>query len=173
MELWVTGEQAALDLTHQLVGAHFTRPNVIAHRARALPTPGDWEDKPRQPEDLVGGVFPVPWQRADVDGTTLTIAWVRRGEAFDHVTANEQPDHVTITVHERFRPIWTEAGHPIAVAGPEAFRLGTANVELGDPLGERGLLDGATGRAPNDLSIWQYQEKEARAQVLKAPMRHR
>jgi hypothetical protein len=173
LELWVTDEQAALELTHRLVGAHFTRPYVIAHRVRARPTPGDWEDKPRKPEDLVGGVFTVPWQRADADGTTLTIAWRRRGEAFDHVTVTEQPDHVTITVHERFRPIWTEDGHPIAGAGPETFTLDTAHVQLGDPLGERRLLDGATGRAPDDLSIWQYQEKEARAQVLKSRLRLR
>jgi len=123
VEVVVTTEQAALDLTHRLVGEHFTRPYVIAHRVCARLTPGEWEDKPRKPEDLEGGVFPVPWQRADVDRTTLTIAWRERGEAFDHVTADEQPDRVTVTVHERFNPIWTEDGHHIAFAGPDMFRL--------------------------------------------------
>jgi hypothetical protein len=137
LELWVTSEQAALDLTHELVGERFARPHVIAHR-----------------------------------GGTLTIAWRQRGEAFDHATADEQPDHVTVTVHERFDPVWTEDGHPIAFAGPDMFRLGTARIELAQPLGDRRLVDGATGRAPDDLSIWEYQEKEERAQVLRARLRH-
>ena len=47
----------------------------------------------------------VRWQRADVDGRTLLIAWRERGDAFDHVTADEQPDRVTVTVYERFGPI--------------------------------------------------------------------
>jgi hypothetical protein len=141
---------------------------VIAYRVRASPTPGDWEDKPREPEDLEGGVLPVRWQRADVDGTALTIAWRGRGEAFDHVTADEQPDRVTVTVHERFGPIWTEEGHPVAFGGPDLFTLRSARVELTQPLGDRLLLDGATGRAPGDLSIWEYQEKEEREHVLGA-----
>ena len=38
-----------LELTDQLVGAHFTPPTVIAHRVRAKPTPGEWG-----PRSLVG-----------------------------------------------------------------------------------------------------------------------
>jgi hypothetical protein len=141
---------------------------VIAHRVRAQPTPGEWEDKPRKPSNLTGGVYPVRWQRADVEGTTLTIAWRERGETFEHISADEYPDHVTITVHERFGPNWTEDGHPIGFAGPDVFNLRTAHVELARPLGERRILDGATGRAPDDLSIWEYHEKEDRDQVLRA-----
>jgi hypothetical protein len=169
--LWVASEQAALQLIDELVGAHFKRPGVIAHRVRVKPTPGEWEDKPRSPGDLVGGVFPVPWAHAEMDGTTLTLAWDRRGNAFEHVTVDERPDRVTITVHERFGPIWSDDGIPIASAGPDMLRLSTAQVQLAEPVGERRLLDGATGRAPGDFSIWQYREKEARARVLKARSR--
>jgi hypothetical protein len=167
----VTSEQAALELVHRLLGEHFTRPYVIAHRVLARPTPGEWENKPREPEDLQGGVLPVPWQCADVDGTTLTIAWLRRGEAFDHVSADEGPDRVTVTVHERFDPIWSQDGHRIAFPGAEMFRLGSARVELALPLGDRLLIDGATGRAPDDLSIWEYREREDRAHLLNARLR--
>jgi hypothetical protein len=144
---------------------------VIAHRVRARPTPGEWEDKPQQPEDLTGGVYPVRSQRADVHGATLTIAWRECGESFDSVGVDEQPDRVLITVRERFGPSWTEDGIPIGVAGPDTFRLGTATVELARPPGKRPVVDGATARSPDDLSIWQHQAKETRALVLAARLR--
>jgi hypothetical protein len=97
----------------------------------------------------------------------LTIAWRECGESFDSVGVDEQPDRVVITVRERFGPSWTEDGIPIE-GGLERFGVGRATVELARPLGKRPVVDGATGRAPDDLSIWQYQAKETRAQVLAA-----
>jgi hypothetical protein len=168
LELWVTSEPAALELTRRLIGEHLDRDDVIAHRVRARPTPGEWEAKPRRPEDLIGGVYPVRWQRADVDGATVTIAWRGSGESIEGVSVDEQPDQVIITVRKRFGPIWTMDGIRIGVARPGRLRLGTARVELAQPLGKRHLIDGATSRAPDDLSIWQHQAKQTRAQILAA-----
>jgi hypothetical protein len=167
----VRSEQVALALTQQLIGEHFARPYVIDHRVRARLTPGGWEDKPRGPEDLTGGVYPVRWQRADVDGARLTIVRGECGESFDRVTVDEHPDKVIVVVWERFGPIWDEDGIPFAVVGLEEFRLGTAELELARPLGARPLVDGATGLARDDLSIWQYAEKETCAGVLAAKLR--
>jgi hypothetical protein len=173
LKMWVPNERAALELSQQLVGEHFTRPNVIAHRVRAQPTPGEWEDKPRKPSNLTGGVYPVRWQRAEVEGTALTIAWRQRGRAFEHISTDEQPNQVTITVHERFGPNWTEDGRRIAFGGPDVFNVRTAPVPLTRPLGNRLLLDGATGRSPADLSIWDYREKQDRDQILRARLPRR
>jgi hypothetical protein len=172
LKLWADGEQDALALTQQLVGEHFARPGVIDHRVRAYLTPGEWEDKPRSPQELTGGAYPVRWQRAEVDGARLTIAWAERGESLHRVTVDERPDQVIITVWKRFGPIWTEDGmrKGIARPGTRGVRVGTAKLQLERPPDDRVLVDGATGRAPDDLSIWQYAEKETRARVLAATL---
>jgi hypothetical protein len=44
---------------------------------------------------------------------------------------------------------------------PQCIRL-----QLAARVGERALIDGSTGRTPGDLTVWEFEERERREQVL-------
>lgn len=164
--LYAPGEAEALALTRELLAGELTGSAIVAHRFDAQRTPGELEDKPRGPEDLRDSFGPVRWQRGDVDGSTVTIVWDSVGEGFERVEVDEHSDEVVVTVFERFGPLFDEDGTPTAIAAMYVFRPRCVCVELDAPLGTRRLIDGATGRAPGDLTVWEWRERELRENVL-------
>jgi hypothetical protein len=68
---------------------------------------------------------------------------------------------VVVTVWARHGPRFTRAGIPrIGVSGECTHCIDAA---LAAPLGRRAIIDGATGRAPDDIGPFEYIERNARA----------
>lgn len=83
-------------------------------------------------------VKPVPWQlwSSDSEGTRLTVHYfTNRGYEFDRVDQAETERTVTITVFER-PPVGT-----LRLAGV----VRRASLILDKPVGDRAVVDGATG----------------------------
>ena len=87
----------------------------------------------------------------------MDIVWDSR-EPLERVDIAETATAVAITLHEHRDPDIHYVGF-----GVNARRV---RLRLAAPIGERALLDGSTGRAPGDLGIWDFAERELRAQVL-------
>jgi hypothetical protein len=158
LAIWAAGADEAEGLARSLLAAYFADAAVHAHRLTVARTPGPIEARPRGPADLEETVEPVRWQRAVVDGQDARILWYEHGYRLERVDIAETPDTVTITILERRDARYGPDGVPIARVLPSP-RPHAVRVRLAAPIGQRTLLDGATGRAPDDLGVWEIQSK--------------
>jgi hypothetical protein len=141
-------EGAATALVEEMLSDYVAGHKVVAQRERVRPQPS---------KHRTSRLVPVPWQRAEVDAADVDIVWDSR-EPLERVDIAETATAVAITLHERRDPHIHYVGF-----GVNARRL---RLRLAAPIGERALLDGSTGRAPGDLGIWDFNERELREQVL-------
>jgi hypothetical protein len=167
LEIWADTEAEVSRLARSLLDdflAQHASEDIEARRLETFRTPGQIEVKPRSARDLEDRVGCVRWQRADVDGRDLRIIWRSQGNPLERVDVAETPDAITIAVYERHGPLFTEEGYPIATAG--GGRPSCVLLQLDAPLADRALLDGSCGRAPDDLTIWEIDEKRALDEIL-------
>ena len=100
-----------------------------------------------QPRAGMADTRPVPWSLHGVsgDGRTVRAAWysgVEPCSVVDSVRVKETDDAVTITIQEGADPAQPD------VACIDLAVLRGTRVQLDAPLGDRDLIDGATGAAP-------------------------
>jgi hypothetical protein len=102
-----------------------------AHPKMVTPSPG-LED-----------VRPTAWSRATptADGTALTVDfWGSPCQGIDHVSTRETASTVTVTLYEGTLPA------SVGAACPAIVMLEAVRVQLSTPLGNRTVVDGASGK---------------------------
>jgi hypothetical protein len=148
IEISAPGEAVALREAERQLRGYVAEHRVDASRVRLLPG--------RRPDPRAEV---MPWQRAEVQGACVDLVWDSR-EALARVEIAERADTVAITLTERRDP------GIFGYVGGDGVSPQRAGVTLAAPLGNRTLIDGATGRAPDDLGIWDSAERTRRAHVL-------
>jgi hypothetical protein len=140
-----------------------TRKRGLPRRVTAtLAQGGDpWTDGPCGPEDFEPSLAPFGWHAHEPSPRGVRIAWYGGGVRLDRVDVEETPERVVLTLWASYGPRFTRDGTPrVSVSGDYTHCV---DVALAAPLGERAILDGATGRAPDDIDPFDYIERNARA----------
>jgi hypothetical protein len=166
--IWAATEDDARALAEQLLDAYFAGNEVVARRVRAFPATAALMLKPRGPEDLEERVTPVRWQLAEPDDVRLRVTWDSGGGRFEHAEATESATSVAVTIYERFGPAFAPNGMPIFSTGTGGPKPRAVTLELQAPLGDRTLLDGATGRPPDEFGIWDWRLRRERDELVAA-----
>jgi hypothetical protein len=139
-------EATALASATRMLGEYIRGHEVIATRARPSPT-----EAAREPY-----LAPVRWQCVGIDAASVDMLW-DSPEPLARIDVEESATAATITLFERVDPEIEGLGGGIH---PQRLLLA-----LAAPLGDRELLDGGTGRAPDDLSVWDFDERARRERL--------
>ena len=101
------------------------------------------QDEPRSAEDFESRLVAASWEHWEPVGGGVRIAWTSGLLPLERVDVAETTAHVTITLWERHPPRFRENGSPSL---PHAVRMArSTEVALAAPVGERRVMDGATG----------------------------
>ena len=85
----------------------------------------------------------------------------------ERVDVDETPERVTVTVWERYPPAFLRDGTPVGIAA--IGRIQSVDVVLREPLGTREVIDGTTGRRPDDIDEFDYVQRNMRARLGTVP----
>jgi len=111
-------------------------------------TPGPARPKIVTPSPGLADVRPISWTRAipSGDGTVLTVRfWGSPCLSIDHVSLQETPSTVTVTLYQGTLPSM------VGSACPEIAVLEAVQVRLASPLGDRTVVDGARSESPSPV----------------------
>jgi hypothetical protein len=159
--IWAPSEDAARGIGDALVTVRGQR------RITAVPAPGDALDPqhvPRSPADYESRLVATRWERCVPSDAGAKIVWFTGISPLERVDVDETAERVTLTLFERHPPAFEVGGAP-------RFRLAIGyircvEVALAAPLGDRELIDGATGRRPDDLDVFDRSGRSRREEVL-------
>jgi hypothetical protein len=159
--IWAAASGEACAIADGLVTARGRR------RITVSPAPGDAldpENVPRSPGDYESRLVATRWQRGEPSAGGVKIAWFTGMSPLERVDVDETDERVTITLTERHPPAFAEGGAP-------RFRLAIGSIRcvevpLEAPVGDRELIDGATGRRPDDLDPFDASGRSALEEVL-------
>jgi hypothetical protein len=133
----------------------------------APPTEGHAEDaRPKSREDYESRLVPTPWHRGETveDGRHVKILSFSGRAPVERVEIMERPDAVTITLLERRPPRFSSDDSPTVTSAVSVVKC--VEIALDAPLGERPMIDGATGRPPATIEPGDDGERLSRAQAL-------
>jgi hypothetical protein len=124
------------------------------------------DDGQKAPEDFESTLAATPWHRSEPvgDGRLLKVVWFTGPCPLERVDVEEDADRVTISLWERMPPAFDSDGTPIGIKAIGFMRC--VEVPLKEPLGDRGVFDGATGQQPADIKPGNYLERGARTDAL-------
>jgi hypothetical protein len=124
------------------------------------------DDDPKGPEDFESTLAATPWHRCEAvgDGRLLRVVWFTGPCPLERVDVEEDADRVDITLWERMPLAFDTDGTSIGIA--LIGRMRCVEVPLEEPLGQRRVFDGATGRQPADIKPGNYRERGARSDAL-------
>jgi hypothetical protein len=152
-------EAIAGELVDRLTGD----PGLPRLLTATVPPAGDpWTDGPSGPDDFEPSVARLRWHAHEPSARGVRIAWYGGGRS-DHVDVEETPERVVVTLWKRLGPRFSRDGIPRLEVG--GARTGCVDVSLKAPLGERTIIDGTTGREPDDIDAFDYVERNARAEL--------
>jgi hypothetical protein len=101
------------------------------------------DDEPRSPEDIESRLVPAAWEQWEPVPDGVRVTWTSGLLPLERVEVAETAAHVTITLWERHPPRFREDGSPSL---PHAVRMArSAEIALEAPVGERRVMNGATG----------------------------
>jgi hypothetical protein len=164
LRIWAAGEAEACAIAEPLVDA-LMGAGTGRRKLQASPALSDeWHKLPRSPEDYETSLVATRWHHRQASQAGVKIFWCTGPCPLERVDVDETPERVTITLLERHPPRFAEGGTPY---GTVAIGLTHCiEVTLQAPLGSREVIDGATGRAPDDIDDFDYVERNAVAQFL-------
>jgi hypothetical protein len=158
--IWGESEGEARAIADGLVTAAGRR------RITVEPAPGDALDPqrvPRSPADYESRLVATRWQRCQPSDAGVKIAWFTGLPPLERVDVEETGERVTITLWERHPPAFSEGGAPRFVLAIGYIRC--VEVPLRAPLGDRELIDGSTGRHPDDLDPFDAPGRSTHAEL--------
>jgi hypothetical protein len=102
-----------------------------------------WE--PPAPRSSESVTRPIPWSHYEpaADGLHLTITWSSGHAALERTNVTEEPERVTIALHERRAPLVLPDGMETGESLARSTRM--VKVRLATPLGERTVFDAFDG----------------------------
>jgi hypothetical protein len=159
--IWARSEDEAHAIADGLVTVRGRR------RISVEPAAGDALDPqhvPRSPADYESRVVATRWQRCEPSDAGVKIVWFTGICPLERVDVHESPERVTITLSERHPPAFAEGGAPRFVLAVGYIRC--VEVPLAAPLGRREVIDGATGRRPDDLDPFDVSGRSRLREVL-------
>jgi hypothetical protein len=127
----------------------------------------EYFDLPRSPADYEPRLVKTRWHHHQPSPAGVKIVWFTGPCPLERVDVDETPERVTITVWERYPPAFTEGGTPIGIAAIGLVQ--SVDVRLEAPLGDREVIDGTTGRRPDDIDEFDYVERTIRERILGGP----
>jgi hypothetical protein len=161
------------DLLEQVVGTEPERvrryPGItsqVAARPASVPEQYAEDARPQGPEDYESSLVAAAWYRSETvdDGRRLKVLSFSGSDPLERVDVQEGSDRVTVTLLERHPPRFLPDGTPSAATANIVTKC--VEVVLGAALGERVVVDGATGRPPADIQPGDSGEWLNRAQAL-------
>ncbi len=124
----------------------------------------DYHRLPRRPEDYRSKLVTKSWQRFEPSALGVKVLWWTGPCELERADVDETPERVTITLRERYPPAFAEGGDPIEVVA--IGRIRCVEVALARPLAGRAVVDGSTGRPPDELDDFDDHARNKREWVL-------
>jgi hypothetical protein len=166
LHIWAADENEACTIARPLVDGLMGSAKG-RRRLQAEPAYSDeYFDFPRTPEDYEPRLVKTRWHHYQPSAEGAKIIWFTGPCPLERVDVDESLERVTITLWERYPPAFAEDGTPIAIAAIGFIR--SVDVRLDAPLNEREVIDGTTGRRPDDIDDFDYVERNMRDQILAA-----
>jgi hypothetical protein len=166
LQIWAADEAEACAIAGTLVDRLMGSANG-RRRLQAEPAYSDeYFDLPRSPEDYEPRLVKTRWHHYQPSPEGAKIIWFTGPCPLERVDVEETPERVTVTLWERYPAAFAEGGTPIAI--PAIGLIRSVDVRLEAPLNAREVIDGTTGRPPDDIDDFDYVQRNMRDQILAA-----
>jgi hypothetical protein len=94
----------------------------------------------------------------------VKIVWFTGPCPLARVDVDETPERVTVTIWEEYPPAFAQGGERYGILAIGMTHC--VDVPLRAPLGEREVVDGKTGRPPDEIDDFDYITHNHRADVM-------